>query len=46
LLRQSWNAAKEAPAMTWDQAFVWIIIPVVGGLLIAGGGAWLSRHVP
>ena len=32
--------------MTWDQALVWIVIPVIGGLLIAGGRAWLSRHIP
>lgn len=32
--------------MTWDQALIWIVIPVIGGLLIAGGGAWLSRRIP
>ena len=32
--------------MTWDQALVWIVVPVIGGLLIAGGGVWLSRHIP
>jgi hypothetical protein len=32
--------------MTWDQTLVWIIIPVVGGLLIAGGGILLSRWIP
>lgn len=32
--------------MTWDQAVTWIIVPVVGGLLIAAGGVWLSRHIP
>lgn len=31
--------------MTWDQALVWIVIPVIDGLLIAGG-VWLSRHIP
>ncbi len=32
--------------MTWDQAVTWIIVPVIGGLLIAVGGVWLSRHLP
>ena len=32
--------------MTWDQTLVWIVIPVIGGLLIAGGGVWLSRRLP
>jgi hypothetical protein len=40
--------AREAPAavMTWDQALVWIIIPVIGGLLIGAGGVWLSKRIP
>ena len=24
--------------MTWDQVLTWIVIPVIGGLIIAGGG--------
>ena len=31
--------------MTWDQALVWIITPIVGGLGIAGAGFWFSRHI-
>lgn len=32
--------------MTWDQVVTWIVIPVIGGLLIAGGGIWYSRRIP
>jgi hypothetical protein len=32
--------------MTWDQVFVWLILPAIGIIIIGGGGIWLSRHIP
>lgn len=32
--------------MTWDQVQVWLIMPAIVAVALAGGGIWLSRHLP
>jgi hypothetical protein len=31
--------------VSWDQTLIWIVIPVCG-LLIGAGGVWLSKRIP
>ena len=32
--------------MTWDQVFVWLILPAIATVIIGGGAVWLSRRIP
>jgi hypothetical protein len=38
--------ARRLAVVTWDQALVWLIMPVIGAIIIGSGALWLARHTP
>ena len=37
---------REASAVTWDQAWVWLIWPAILTAVVCAGGIWASRYIP